>query len=130
MQIKTISYDIQPLITKGISNAALKNTTVDFKGAFDNIIHFQEFVKKTPKIDLIIIGLLSSDGCCDSMIHKIRDKYKDVVIIAYSVIESKFIIDSLMSGGVNKVINKRIGESQMLELSIQEYFTSSKHSQQ
>jgi DNA-binding NarL/FixJ family response regulator len=112
--IKVVCYDIQPLIVQGIKQAAEKSQNISLIGAFDNEASFINFINRQHDIGIVITGLLRSEGNSLSLIHDIISAKPDATLIVYTVIESKYIIDILISCGIAKVIHKRVDGRELL----------------
>lgn len=120
--INAICYDIKKDDVQNILYAARSNEMVNMLGAFDDEHLFVDYLKQIDNIGIIIIGLLTSQGTSLHFVKLILQVQPSAIIIAYTCIESKFIIDNLLEVGVTNVFHKSLNQDELLCKAIEAYF--------
>ena len=119
--INAICYDIKRSDVQNILYAAENNKMVNMLGAFDDLDLFVEYLNQNNHIGIIIVGLLTSEGTSLHFIKLILKVYPSAILIAYTCIESQFIIDTLLQEGVTNVFHKSVNQDVVLCKAIEAY---------
>ncbi len=119
--INTICYDIKSGVVKNIMYAAQKNKMVNMLGAFDDQDLLINCLKEHNNIGIIIIGLLTNESTSLYFVKKILKINPSAILVAYTFIESKFIIDSLIDEGVANVFHKSQSHEVVISKAIEIY---------
>lgn len=105
-EIKIGIFDDHPVVSNGIKSY-IEQTDLHIKVEFcvsnraDLLIHLENM-----KLDVIILDIVAPDIQGLDLFVELREKFKDLNLLAYSSLKSPILVENLLSIGVKGFVNK------------------------